>query len=139
MAEQRVGNFYQQELYMTLRALTRHESERNARSLLEHAKGIGISLSLPCFGALLTECEQRGLLEHEIAHLKGLEGTACKQGMEMGFGAAVKCAIAMHLVEIYCTPFCLEKVCGVKIGYYSNNNIMFSSAIPSWSGKTNFQ
>ena len=124
---------------MTLRALTRHESERNARSLLEHAKGIGISLSLPCFGALLTECEQRGLLEHEIAHLKGLEGTACKQGMEMGFGAAVKCAIAMHLVDIYCTPFCLEKVCAVKIGYYKNNSNMFFLAVRRGSGKANFQ
>ena len=52
------------------------------------------------FGVLLMECEGRRSLEHEIALLRGLEGSACDRGMEVGFGAAVKCDTIVRLAEI---------------------------------------
>ena len=44
----------------------------------EHVNRIGYSLSPLGFGVLLMEYEQRGLLIHEIAFFKGLEGTVDK-------------------------------------------------------------
>ena len=42
------------------------------------------------------ECKLRGLLEHEIALLKGLEGAAGNHGADKGFEAATKSVAAMR-------------------------------------------
>ena len=67
VAEWRVGDFDEQDLCMTSWALSWRESLRDAWSLFEHVKRIGVSFSPLCFGALLMECEQGGLFQHEIA------------------------------------------------------------------------
>ena len=82
-----MGDFNAQNLRtsMTLWALSRCESLKDAWSLFDHAKRICVCFSLLCFGALLMECEQRGLFEHEISLSKGLEGAASNHGAEMQF------------------------------------------------------
>ena len=45
------------------------------------------------------ECEQRELLEHEIAILKALEGTVGNHDAEMGLGVATKRFEAMRLAS----------------------------------------
>ena len=65
-AEGRVRDFKEQGSHMILWALSRSESLRDAWSLFEHAKSAGYSFSPLCFGALLMECEQGGLFQHEI-------------------------------------------------------------------------
>ena len=76
---------------MTLCALSYHECLKYAWSLYERAECIGISFSPLYFEALLMECEQRGLFEHEIAFLRGLEGAAGgNYGADVSFGAAAK-------------------------------------------------
>ena len=88
---------------MTLLALSRHESPRDALSLFVHAKHLGpfgISFSPLYFEVLLMECEQVGLLEHEIALLKGLEGRAGNHGTEIGFGTATRLAQTNEMTEI---------------------------------------
>ena len=92
-ADGRVGDFDAPSICMTLWALSRHESLRDAWSLLEHAHCAGYSFSPLCFGALLMECEQRGLFEHEIALLQGLEATA-------GFKTAAKRVAYLQIAKI---------------------------------------
>ena len=89
--------FLQEGLCMTLWAFSRRESLTDAWRLLEHAEHTVHSFTLLCFGALLMECEQRGLFDHEIALLKGLECVAGKYGVGISnsgpFGHATVCGI----------------------------------------------
>ena len=59
VAEQHVRDFDVQHVGMTLWALLRHESLKDAWGLFDHAKRIGVSFGPLCFGALVMECEQR--------------------------------------------------------------------------------
>merc|ERR1712118_621725 len=89
-AEQRRGNIKNtQQLFMILWALSRHDSQRDAWSFFGHAECMSISFGSVCFEALLMECEQRGVFEHEIALLKGLKGAAGNYGMEMDVGVGL--------------------------------------------------
>ena len=96
---QLVGKFNQEDLRMTLWGFSRRESLTDAWSLFAHAQPHGHSLSPPCFEVMLMECGQRGLLEHEIALLKGLERTGGAHGGEAEFGATVKHVGAMRLAK----------------------------------------
>ena len=63
-------------------------------------KNWGLSFSPLYFEVLLMECEQVGLLEHEIALLKGLEGRAGNHGTEIGFGTATRLAETNEMTEV---------------------------------------
>eukprot|EP00747_Dinoflagellata_sp_TGD_P082016 gnl/TRDRNA2_/TRDRNA2_161534_c0_seq1.p1 gnl/TRDRNA2_/TRDRNA2_161534_c0~~gnl/TRDRNA2_/TRDRNA2_161534_c0_seq1.p1 ORF type:complete len:189 (-),score=13.57 gnl/TRDRNA2_/TRDRNA2_161534_c0_seq1:51-617(-) len=95
-AEQRLEDFNAEALSMTLWALSRCRSLRNAWNLHRLAES-----TIPrCFGVLLTECEQRGTFAHEIAHLMGLKGLKCAagtRGAESCFAVATTCVAVMRL------------------------------------------
>ena len=46
------------------------------------------------------ECEQRGLLNHEIEFLRGLETTVNNHDADMGFSAATKHVAAIRLANM---------------------------------------
>ena len=94
-----LSEFKSQELAMLLWALSRSESLNDACRLFDQARRIRASFIPLYFGALLMECEQRELLEHEIAILKGLEGAVGNHGAEMGLGVATKRFEAMRLAS----------------------------------------
>ena len=98
-AEQYVGHFVPQALLTTLYALSWHEYLRVAWSSFEHAERLSVPLSPQCFEALLLKCEQRGLSEHEIALLEGLEGATGNHSIELSFGAPMKFIAAVRLAE----------------------------------------
>ena len=83
--EQHVGNFNVPDLRMVLWVVSRHESLEKAWNLLDQATCVSALFSPLCFEALLMECEQRGLSEHEIAVLKGLARAAGISDVEIGF------------------------------------------------------
>merc|ERR1712064_109162 len=72
IAKEVVVDLNEQDLYMAGWALSRHECQTDAWCLFGHAKRLGFPLTPLDFRALLTECEQRRLLEHELALLKGV-------------------------------------------------------------------
>ena len=81
-AGRRLADFNAQELANTAWALSQRGSLRDAWSLFEHAKRIGISCSALLFEqgfeALLLECKQRGVSEYAISFLKTLEDDPLK-------------------------------------------------------------
>lgn len=86
---------------MTFWALSQRESLKDAWSLVEQVKRIGRSFGPLCFGALLVECEQRELFEHEIAILAWLKGAAGNRGPEMDLlTTAAKRVASMRLAKL---------------------------------------
>ena len=73
---------------------------RDAWSLFDCAKCLGISFSPFCLGAVLMECEQRRLFEDEIAFLKGLEGAAGNHYTKLDCGAGTRRVAAMRLSQL---------------------------------------
>ena len=59
-AEQHVGNFHEKGLLMTLWVFSGRECLKDAWSVFDRAKHIGVPFSPLCSGDLLMECEQRG-------------------------------------------------------------------------------
>merc|ERR1712224_566027 len=103
-AERRVGNFDTKSHPMAVWALTRRDRLKDAWNFFGYSKRIGRFLDPVYFvyfiNPLLMECEQRVVVEHEIALLKGVEGAAGikgNNGAEMGLGAATKRVAAMRL------------------------------------------
>ena len=59
LREAGAGDFKGKHIFMTWWAVSRHESMKDAWSLLDCAKGMGVYSGQLCPGELLTECEQR--------------------------------------------------------------------------------
>ena len=97
-AEQCTSDFHEHNLHMAMWALSRRECLKGACTVFDHVDCAGISFSPLCFEALLMECEERGLLEHEVAIVKGLECLAGKYGSATGFTAFAKHMAAMRLM-----------------------------------------
>eukprot|EP00747_Dinoflagellata_sp_TGD_P108134 gnl/TRDRNA2_/TRDRNA2_170322_c18_seq1.p2 gnl/TRDRNA2_/TRDRNA2_170322_c18~~gnl/TRDRNA2_/TRDRNA2_170322_c18_seq1.p2 ORF type:complete len:118 (-),score=19.16 gnl/TRDRNA2_/TRDRNA2_170322_c18_seq1:49-402(-) len=82
-AELRVSVLDAQNQCTILWALSRPASLEDAWRFLDQAKQLGDLGSPLCLGALLMECEQRVLLEHEIQVAHELEGRVCNHSSEM--------------------------------------------------------
>eukprot|EP00747_Dinoflagellata_sp_TGD_P042637 gnl/TRDRNA2_/TRDRNA2_142199_c0_seq1.p2 gnl/TRDRNA2_/TRDRNA2_142199_c0~~gnl/TRDRNA2_/TRDRNA2_142199_c0_seq1.p2 ORF type:complete len:116 (-),score=10.78 gnl/TRDRNA2_/TRDRNA2_142199_c0_seq1:28-375(-) len=74
---------------MTLWALSRPDILKDAWAFFDHVKLRDDSFSPKSFGALLMECEQRRLPEHEIQILCDLERRACSIVTNLHFSAVV--------------------------------------------------
>eukprot|EP00747_Dinoflagellata_sp_TGD_P095470 gnl/TRDRNA2_/TRDRNA2_166478_c2_seq3.p1 gnl/TRDRNA2_/TRDRNA2_166478_c2~~gnl/TRDRNA2_/TRDRNA2_166478_c2_seq3.p1 ORF type:complete len:445 (-),score=59.94 gnl/TRDRNA2_/TRDRNA2_166478_c2_seq3:34-1368(-) len=99
-AMRREGDLTMKQLGMMLLALCRCEDLSDAWSLFDHAKAVsGISFAPFCFEALLMECEQRGLLEHEVAVLQALE-RAARAEEEFAFAESTRRVAAMRLSKM---------------------------------------
>jgi len=90
---------------MTLWSLSRRDGFPHAWALLAGAESSGRMLTALCFGALLMECEQRGLLEHERKVLQGLEGLGGDGGNDAhancrALSAAAVNTAVMRLLEM---------------------------------------
>eukprot|EP00747_Dinoflagellata_sp_TGD_P201064 gnl/TRDRNA2_/TRDRNA2_74526_c0_seq1.p2 gnl/TRDRNA2_/TRDRNA2_74526_c0~~gnl/TRDRNA2_/TRDRNA2_74526_c0_seq1.p2 ORF type:complete len:130 (+),score=16.62 gnl/TRDRNA2_/TRDRNA2_74526_c0_seq1:659-1048(+) len=96
---------------MTLRALR----TRDAWSFLDHVGDI--SLSPPCFGELLMECEQRGWMQHMVALLKRLGDFGVATSYAAAMCVAAQSEVKLSHSQVDTAPFlCIWCAGGGQVG-----------------------
>eukprot|EP00747_Dinoflagellata_sp_TGD_P007935 gnl/TRDRNA2_/TRDRNA2_117568_c0_seq1.p1 gnl/TRDRNA2_/TRDRNA2_117568_c0~~gnl/TRDRNA2_/TRDRNA2_117568_c0_seq1.p1 ORF type:complete len:134 (+),score=12.67 gnl/TRDRNA2_/TRDRNA2_117568_c0_seq1:409-810(+) len=102
-AARSISGLRDENLRMILWAAARCEHLTPAWAFLKHARMHACECSAItspcCFESLLTECEQRGLLDHCIFMLRELEHAARSCCVELGFRAATANAVAVRLAQ----------------------------------------